>query len=70
MKNVGLILMVGGIILIFAGLTLNLGIIPWGRLPGDIRIVRPGASFYFPLTTCVLISLTASIVLALLRFFR
>jgi hypothetical protein len=28
-----------------------------GRLPGDIRIEKPGFSFYFPLTTCVLISL-------------
>lgn len=27
-----------------------------GKLPGDIRIERPGFRFYFPLTTCVLLS--------------
>lgn len=70
MKNIGLIIMAGGIILIIVGLTLNLGIIPWGRLPGDIRIARPGLHVYFPLATCVLISLAASLVVLILRFFR
>lgn len=27
-----------------------------GKLPGDIRIEKEGFSFYFPLTTCILIS--------------
>lgn len=27
-----------------------------GRLPGDIRAERPGLRFYFPLTTCLLVS--------------
>lgn len=31
-----------------------------GKLPGDIRIEKPGFSFYFPLTTCILISLILS----------
>jgi hypothetical protein len=31
-----------------------------GKLPGDIRIEKPGFSFYFPLTTCILISLVVS----------
>lgn len=50
--------------LIFAGLALAaLGLLvmavhrlPLGRLPGDIAIVRPGFRFYFPLTTCLLLS--------------
>jgi hypothetical protein len=36
-------------------------------VPGDIRIVRDGFSFYFPITTCILISLLVSLVLWLLR---
>ncbi|MFN3453815.1 MAG: DUF2905 domain-containing protein [Pseudobdellovibrio sp.] len=33
-----------------------------GRLPGDIRIEREGFSFYFPLTTCVLISIIIGLI--------
>jgi hypothetical protein len=70
MKDYGTLFIAGGIVLIIVGITLNLGIIPWGRLPGDIRIVRPGFSFSFPLVTCLLVSLAASLILMLLRFFR
>jgi hypothetical protein len=31
--------------------------LPLGRLPGDIRIERPGFSFYFPLASCLVVSL-------------
>jgi hypothetical protein len=41
--------------------------IPLGRLPGDIRVERPGFSFYFPLTTSVIISVVVSLVM---YFFR
>jgi hypothetical protein len=46
---------------------------PWlarlglGRLPGDIRIEREGFSFYFPLTTGLIISVVLSIILWVLR---
>jgi hypothetical protein len=45
--------------------------LPLGRLPGDIRIERPGFTFYFPLTSSILVSLvlTALVNLAA-RFFR
>ena len=59
---VGLLLAVVGVILSFAGK------LPWlGHLPGDISIQREGYSFYFPITTCVLISVIISLVL---YFFR
>jgi hypothetical protein len=36
--------------------------LPWlGRLPGDIRIERPGFSFYLPLGTCLLLSVVLSL---------
>ena len=45
--------------------------IPWlGRLPGDIRIERENFRFYFPLVTCLLLSLILSLVVWLIRLFR
>jgi hypothetical protein len=37
-----------------------LGRIGLGRLPGDILIQRGGTTFYFPLVTCLLISIVLS----------
>jgi hypothetical protein len=41
--------------------------LPWGRLPGDIRIDGENFKFYFPLTTCILISLVLTLLMWLLR---
>ena len=41
--------------------------LPFGRLPGDIHIVREGFSFSFPVVTCILVSIVVSIILWLLR---
>ncbi len=58
----GLLLVVVGLILSFAGK------LPWlGHLPGDISIERERFSFYFPLATGILISVVLSLVL---YFFR
>jgi hypothetical protein len=38
-----------------------------GRLPGDISIQRPGFSFYFPITTSIIVSLVLSLVFWLVR---
>jgi len=38
-----------------------------GRLPGDTRIERGGATFYFPLTTCILLSAIPALVLNVVR---
>lgn len=46
--------------LVMAGLGLLLYVAPsvplLGRLPGDIRVERSGFRFYFPITTCLLVS--------------
>ena len=38
-----------------------------GRLPGDILIKKGHFTFYFPMATCILLSIVLSIILALLR---
>ncbi len=59
----GRMLVILGIFLILIGIGLSLGPrLPWlGRLPGDIVIKREGFTFYFPLATCVLVSLILSL---------
>ncbi len=45
--------------------------IPWlGRLPDDIRIERDNFRFYFPLATCLLLSLLLSLAVWAARRFR
>jgi hypothetical protein len=57
----GTLIALAGIVLVFAGR------IPWlGRLPGDIFIRKGNFSFYFPLATCILLSLLLSL---FFRFF-
>ncbi len=59
----GLVLVGLGLLLTFAGrLPLRLG-----RLPGDIYIQGKHSGFYFPLTTCILLSALFSLVLWIVR---
>jgi hypothetical protein len=59
----GLVLVAAGLLLTFAGrLPVRLG-----RLPGDIYIHGKNSSFYFPLTTCIVLSALFSLVLWMLR---
>lgn len=62
------ILLICGLLLIAAGLGWRwLARIPFGHLPGDINIVRPGFSFHFPIVTCILISIVLSILIWIIR---
>ena len=62
-----LILMGLGIAALGALLWLFSGV-PWlGRLPGDIYVRRGNLTFYFPVVTCILISVAVSLIFALLR---
>ena len=69
MSELGRLLIVVGTVLLLLGLVLSIsGRIPWlGRLPGDIVVRREHFSFYFPLTTSILISLVLSVLLWLFR---
>ena len=67
--NLGKILIIFGICLVVLGLILILGDkIPWiGKLPGDIYIKRDKFTFYFPLMTCIIISIILTLLFALFR---
>ena len=69
MGTFGKTLILFGILLVTLGLLFSLGSkVPWlGRLPGDIYIHRENFTFYFPLTTCILLSLIITLVLYLFR---
>jgi len=69
MAPFGKILLVAGLILAGIGLLLMLaGRIGWiGRLPGDIIIKRENITFYFPLVTCILISVVLTVLFWLFR---
>jgi hypothetical protein len=66
--TVGRILIIGGLAIVALGL-----LWPWlrrlgvGRLPGDIYVRGEHTSFYFPIVTCILISVVASLLFWLLR---
>ena len=60
------LLIVIGVLCIVAGLAMRFGI-PIGRLPGDIVIHRGNSTFYFPIVTCIVVSIVLTLIAALLR---
>ncbi len=65
----GKMLILLGVFIIVMGLLLLLGEkSPWiGRLPGDILIKRERFTFYFPITTSILISIILTLLFTLFR---
>jgi uncharacterized protein HemY len=62
------LLIVLGLLLVAAGLAWPwLRRIPFGRLPGDIHIVRDGFSFHFPIVSCIVVSVVVSLLLWIFR---
>lgn len=68
----GRMLITAGIVLVIIGLIVMFGErlpLRLGRLPGDIEVRGKNSVFYFPLMTCVLLSVVLSVVMWLLRKF-
>ena len=68
-----LLLIVAGLALVVTGLVLlaapRFPLLSWiGHLPGDLRVERPNFRFYFPLATCLVLSLVLTLVVRLVRF--
>ena len=69
MESIGKSLVLVGIAIVVIGIaTWGLSSLPYiGRLPGDIYVRRGNFTFYFPLATCILISIIATILFSLMR---
>lgn len=69
MSELGKLLIITGLVLAAMGAIFVFGAsIPWlGKLPGDIVVQRPNFRFYFPLATCILISIILTLLLHLFR---
>jgi hypothetical protein len=69
MSDLGRLLIALGVLLIIVGAVFLLAPkIPWlGKLPGDISYKRGNFTFYFPLGTCILISIVLTLLLYLFR---
>ena len=69
MRELGKFVVIIGVITTLVGLALWSGFAPkWlGRLPGDIRIGREHSAFYFPIVTCIILSIVLSLLLSIFR---
>jgi hypothetical protein len=69
--GIGKLLMVAGVVLLLSGLLItylhSVSNFNLGRLPGDIRVRRGSFSFYFPITTCILLSILLTLVMYIFR---
>jgi hypothetical protein len=73
MRELGKLLLIGGLILFAAGAFLLVGArLPFrlGRLPGDIAVHGRRGSFYFPIVTSLLLSAALTLILWLVGWMR
>ncbi len=71
MQDVGKIFLIAGFVLILIGFLFLIDKQSFfGKLPGDIVIERGNFSFYFPLTTSILLSLLLSLIFVFISFLR
>jgi uncharacterized protein YybS (DUF2232 family) len=69
MNDFGKLLVVVGLLIAAVGAVIWSGVGKgWlGNLPGDVRYTRGNFSFYFPIVTCLLVSLLLTLILWLFR---
>jgi DUF2905 family protein len=69
MHELGKMLVIFGVAVVLIGLALWSGFgAGWlGRLPGDIRIERGHSAFYFPIVSCIILSIILSLIFSFLR---
>jgi hypothetical protein len=73
LREIGKSLLVMGAVLVVVGVLLLSGArLPYriGRLPGDIVVQGRNSSFYFPIVTCMIVSLLFTLLLWILNLFR
>lgn len=72
MNPVAKFLIIGGVVLVVIGLLWQVGgrFLPLGKLPGDIVVEKDNFRFYFPVVTCIVISILLSVIGYLFRLFK
>jgi len=72
MRELGKFIVIIGVGTTLLGLVMWSGFAPkWlGRLPGDMRIEREHSALYFPIVTCVILSIMLSLLLSIFSIFR
>jgi hypothetical protein len=72
-RELGKLLLLGGIVLVVIGAFFAFGgRLPFrlGRLPGDIGYQGKNSSFYFPIVTCIVLSVAFTLILWVINLFR
>jgi len=64
--DIGRLLIIVGALLVAGGVLIKLGV-PLGRLPGDLVIRGERSSFYFPIVTCIVVSVVLTVIGWVLR---
>ncbi len=68
-RNIGPFVVVAGILVVLLGILVWAGGLSWfGRLPGDIRVERGSVRIYIPVVSMLLVSVTATLVLSIVRY--
>ncbi|ALS21453.1 MULTISPECIES: DUF2905 domain-containing protein [Paenibacillus] len=71
MDSIPKLLIWGGVVMIVVGLLWSVGgkFLNLGRLPGDIVVEKENVKFYFPIVTCIVISVVLSLGMMVIRWF-
>lgn len=75
-NNFGKVLISIGVVFVIVGLVflfqdkINLSKFPLFKLPGDIVIKKDNFSFYFPVVSCIILSVLFTVISMIIRFFR
>jgi hypothetical protein len=72
-SELGKMLVIFGIVMVIAGVFLISGVkLPFrlGRLPGDIAYKGSNGSFYFPIVTCIVLSVALTLISWIINHFR
>jgi len=69
MPEIAKLFIIAGLVLVLVGITIWIaGQISWiGKLPGDISIKKGNFQIYFPIMTCIIISVVLTVIFNLFR---